>query len=257
MRVRILQRQRLSEVLRDWVVASGFVASALWLSQVVAAEPAPQALTAPELMRAAHEGRATWQAFPGFKAKVSAATNEHAVEGQLTVSADGKSQLDLPSREGFEWISRTLDSLIGHRLADSEAVENVEFADEQIHHPLGRLIRSSDGTDKSLWRVRGDVLVEVQRFNEKTHFVISVADVLRTPDGKHLPQDFTVTTWDNASGQLASSRQVHTEWKTVDGVAVPSVWWAAINTPDGKRTVQRLELTEQQLLPVPAKTAAR
>lgn len=243
-------RHSMMTVVGYWLSAGGFVAMALWLTQAVAAEP-----TAAQLMQAGHDGRAAWHGFPGFEAKLTAATNGRSASGHVTVAADGKLKLDLSNSEGFEWITRTLDSLVGHRLADSDASLNVEFADDDATHPMGRLIRSKDPAEKSLWRVRGDVMTEVHRFTEKTHFVISVSDVLRTPDGRHLPQDFTVTTWDKATGDLISSRQVHTEWKFVDGVAVPSLWWAAINTGKETRTTQRLELSEPRLLARSATTA--
>lgn len=243
-------RHSLLTVVGYWLSAGGFVAMALGLTQAIAAEP-----TAAQLMQAGHDGQAAWHAFPGFEAKLTAATNGRSAAGQVTVAADGKLKLDLSSSEGFEWITRTFDSLVGHRLADSEANLNVEFADEDATHPMGRLIRAKNPAEKSLWRVRGDIMTEVHRFTEKTHFVISVSDVLRTPDGKHLPQDFTVTTWDTATGNLTSSRQVHTEWKFVDGVAIPSLWWAAINTSKETRTTQRLELSEPRLLARTATTA--
>lgn len=244
-------RPSLGTVVGQWLSAAGFVATALCLSQAVAAEP-----TAAQLMQSGHDGRAGWHKFPGFEAKLTASTDGRSAAGRMTVAADGKLQLDLSNKEGFEWIARTLDSLVGHRLADSEANLNVEFADDDATHPMGRLIRSKNPAEKSLWRVRGDVMTEVHRFTEKTHFVISVSDVLRTQDGKHLPQDFTVTTWDKATGHLISCRQVHTEWTFVDGVAVPSLWWAANNTPGEKRSTQRLEWSEQRLLPGSARTAA-
>jgi hypothetical protein len=247
---------RAAAILREWLVATGFVVSALWVAQALAAEPSTTTPTAEQLMHTAHEGRAVWEKFPGFQAKLTASTNGKATQGTVTVAADGALRLDLASKEGFDWIDRTFDSLIGHRLADGGAIRNVEFADDDVQHPLGRLIRSHEAGDKSLWRVRGDVLTEVHRFGEKSHFVISVADVTRTPEGKHLPQDFTVTTWDKATEQLLSSRQVHTDWKRVDGVDVPTVWWAAINGANGSRTAQRLELSEHKLLTTPTKTAA-
>ncbi|OYW16721.1 MAG: hypothetical protein B7Z55_14040 [Planctomycetales bacterium 12-60-4] len=155
----------------------------------------------------------------------------------------------LSGSDQAEWLERALDSLIGHRLAGSDAIGNVEFADDNATHPFGRLMRSLDPQEKSLWRVRGDVLTEVHRFNDKTHFVISVSDVARTAEGKHLPQDFTVETWDRATGRLIKSRQVHTEWTRVQHIDLPTRWWAVVNTDGESRSVESFELSAHRLLP--------
>lgn len=205
--------------------------------------------TASEQMQKAHDGRAVWKSFPGFQADLVARHDGEIIHGVLTVAADGSLKFQLPETSTTpEWLTRSLDSLIGHRLPGDDAIVNVEYADDDISHPFGRLIRSKDGRDQSQWRVREDVLTEVHRFSDKTHFVISVADVARTPEGQHLPQDFTVDTWDRATGRLIKSRQVHTTWKRIDGIDLPQTWWAVINTDGEQRHVESIELQNHHLL---------
>lgn len=233
---------------------AGWAASTALLLSCAAALHAAEP-TAPEQMLAANKGRAVWKQFPGFEADIRASQGKSVVAGKLHVSADGSLKFQLPEgTEAPEWLTRSLDSLIGHRLSDSEAIVDVEYADDDAGHPFGRLIRSKDGHDHSLWRVQGDVLTEVHRFNDKTHFVISVADVARTAEGQHLPQDFTVDTWDRATGRLIKSRQVHTTWNRVDGIDLPKSWWAVVNSDGEQRSVESIELSNLRLL-TPATTA--
>ncbi len=243
-------------LIADWLLPLGAVITALWLAEACAAEAAPDGVTAVGQMQAAHDGRAVWNDFPGFEAVLSANRDSEVVAGRLVITPTGSVELRLSGADKAEWLEKALDSLIGHRLANSEAIRNVEYADDHAAHPLGRLIRSRDAAEKSLWRVRGDVLTEVHRFSDKTHFVISVSDVARTPEGKHLPQDFTVETWDRATGRLIKSRQVHTEWTRVQNIDLPTRWWAVVNSDGEGRSVEAFELSAHRLLPK-ATTAAK
>lgn len=198
-------------------------------------------------MDRAHHGRATWQKFPGFTADVRASSANRSSAGSLSVSADGKIELKLTDPQGLEWAERSLNSLIGHRLADDQGATNVEFADEDTRHPLGRLMKSKDANERSLWRVQGDVLTEVHRFHGDNHMVISVGEVARTPEGKHLPKSYSVTTW-NKDGAIVSTRQVLQEWKRIDGVDLPVRILAAINKNDGSRVAEEITFAQHKLL---------
>lgn len=211
------------------------------------AQHAIAAETAQSVMDRAHHGRATWQKFPGFKAEIAAASPNRASSGTLTVGADGKIELKLAEPQGLEWVERSLSSIIGHRLADDQGATNLEFADEDTKHPMGRLLKSKDASEKSLWRVQGDVLTEVHRFHGENHMVISVGEVARTPEGKHLPKSYSVTTW-NKDGAIVSTRQVQQEWKRIAGVDLPVRVVAAINKNDGSRSVEEVTLAKHELL---------
>src|SRR5688572_14218894 len=173
-----------------------------------AAEP-----TAEQLMRKAHDGRAVLTAFPGFAADIVATQNGVSAKGTLAVAADGKLTLKLDQTANQEWTQRTLSSFVNHRLAADDAIANVEFADQEAAHPLGRLLKSKDAADHSQWRVQGDIMTEVHRIMGKSRMIISVVDVNRTADGKHLPKSYNVTTWNADTGAIESSRQVFSEWK--------------------------------------------
>lgn len=204
--------------------------------------------TASSLMQTAHDGRAVWREFPGFAARVKVSSDGAAVEGALHVTEAGTVKLDLPQDERFAWAAGTLKSVVSHRLSDDGAILDVAFADDQVAHPMGRLLKSTGASDKSLWRVQGDLLTEVHRFNEKTRFIISVSDIWRTAEGKHLPRDYTVTTWDTTTNQLKSTRQLHNEWLRVGHLDLPKKLLAATSRDDGSRRVEQIELTEHKLL---------
>src|SRR5689334_17286266 len=106
------------------------LASSVALNVAKAEDKAIQAASAVDLMKSAHEGRAMWDRFPGFKAKVKATTDTETVSGTLEVDADGTMKLTMDGGAKVEWAERTLGSVLSHRRATSEFESAVEFADE-------------------------------------------------------------------------------------------------------------------------------
>ncbi|WP_010583052.1 DUF3386 family protein [Schlesneria paludicola] len=239
------------------VMSFGFVAMAGMLTTFTQGNDSkPTEVTAVSLMKQAHDGRAEWHEFPGFRAALRVSVDGVAVEGAVSVSREGDVKVELPAGDSFAWVTSTLKSIVGHRLSSDGAIETVAFADENTVHPLGRLLKSTEASDKSLWRVQGDLLTEVHRFNDKTRFVISVVDVSRNVEGKHLPKNFSITTWDAVSGQIRSSRQVSNEWVRVGKIDLPVKLRAVICKDDGSRRVEQIELLNPELLPANASAAA-
>lgn len=211
--------------------------------------------SAAQLMAKAHEGRAVWRSFPGFQADVRATRDGQSSSGKLTVAADGTVTLKLNDSVPADWADRTLRSVISHRLSDDAAISDVEFADTQTAHPLGRLIRSQTPAEKSLWRVQGDVLTEVHRVSDTSRFIISLADVTRNVEGKHLPHSYTVTTWSEPSGALKSTRQIYNVWTRLGEFDLPARLLAATSSADGVRQVDEIVLTEHRLGSTGAQTS--
>lgn len=228
-------------------MAAGLVTLSLWMS-VFARGGETTPATAQQMMKQAHDGRAVWVEFPGFSARVRCRADGVAVDGRVVVGRDGKVTLSLSKEdEQFAWVQRTLDSVIGHRLSSEDAIQNVEFADAQTEHPQGRLIRSLDAKDHSLWRAKEDVLTEVHRFGEKFRFIISVTEVSRTPEGTHLPRSYVVTTWETPSERIQSVRQIQQEWTRVGRFDLPVKHLAITNKSDGSRVSQQIEFLDHQI----------
>ena len=232
-----------------WMTATlGVTLLAMSASPPTATAQRPEP-TAPRLIQQAHDGRAVWLAFPGFTADVAAASGSQSAKGTLRVAADGSIELKLEPASGNEWVERTLSSVVGHRLPGGSAETNVEFADAESTHPLGRLIRSKEPAEKSLWRVKGDVLTEVHRINDKTRMIISVGEVARTATGTHLPRSYSVTTFDAQSGAIQQNRQIVNEWTAVGGYDLPTRLVAMVSKSDGSRHVEEITLTNHQVQP--------
>jgi len=232
------------------VVISGMGYRSLCAEEV----PVHSSASAVSLMELAHAGRAEWANFPGFQATVTLTADATTAKTTLHVSPDGKIELTPPLGEQFRWSDRVLKSVIGHRLTQEPAITHVEFADDQVNHPHGRLLRSTNPQEKSMWRVQGDVMTEVHRETDKSRFIISIGDVWRTPENKHLPKDFVVTTWELPSHQIKTARQVHQEWIRIGTTDLPAEFWAITNDSSGKTVSHRIQFDDHKLLPLAAET---
>jgi len=230
------------------IVASIALAIAMTALQRAAIAQRPEP-TAQRLMQQAHDGRAVWLAFPGFTAEVAAISGGQSAKGTLRVTADGAIELKLEPASGSEWVERTLSSVISHRLPGGAAETNVEFADSEAEHPLGRLIRSNEPAEKSLWRVKGDVLTEVHRLSDKSRMIISIGEVTWTAAGTHLPRSYSVTTFDAQSGAIQQNRQIVNEWTAVDGYDLPTRLVAMVSKSHGTRQVEEIVLTGHKVNP--------
>lgn len=235
---------RVKAELRLAMLASGLVAICFMIANsACGAEP-----TAAALMQKAHDGRAVWRDFPGFTAKIRCSHDGAVLEGQLTADRKGDVKISWTKEdERFAWVQRTLDSVIGHRVASDDAITNVEFADDQTNHPQGRLIRSQNAKEHSLWRVKDDVLTEVHRVGETSRFIISVAEVTRTAEGSHLPRSYAVTTWETPSNRIQSVRQIFQEWTHIGRFDLPAKHLAITNKSDGSRVTQQIEFLDYKL----------
>lgn len=204
---------------------------------------------AERLMVRAHQARAVWEDFPGFSADVMVCTNGTVIDGEMTVTEDGDMKLKLPDSPRTEWAKRRLQSLVDHRLPrEGERRFDVSFADEVTTHPLGRLIQFHDDDLHSVYRIRDDVITEVHRTMGPTRFTITVFDVFRNADGKHLPKSYSVNWWDVETGNLKACDMVRNEWVRIGRWDLPARLLSARNEDDGRRHVGEVVFRNHRLL---------
>jgi hypothetical protein len=239
--------------MRYWCVSTTCLCLLLWQAAIVsgwAQQPRDAApATAEEMMLRAHAARATWEKFPGFRAKVQLNRNGQVFSGEVLVGSDGAVSLQLPQAVDLAWAQRKLDSLVAHRLPTGETSYNVQFADDELHHPLGRLIRFNEDRLHSVYRIRGDVITEVHRQMGETRFTISVVEVTRNAEGKYLPRTYTVSFWDGSSGALRSTTTVHNAWVRVGGFDLPRRVMSIETADGGRREVYQIVFSGHELLP--------
>ncbi len=203
--------------------------------------------SAGEMIHAARDTRATWDNFVGFEADLLLFAEGKQQKGRIKVAADGQVTLT-----GFQLADEkvplaTLRSLVGHRMPGSESDDKVSFADEQADHPLGRLIKLDyDSAMASAYRIKDDVIREVNRQTESGKFTISVFQVNRNAEGKYLPGFYTVNFW-NKDGSLRSSNTTHETWVRVGNFDLPATHDAVYSGANERRNT-RMVFSNHKLL---------
>ncbi len=183
---------------------------------------ASEKVSAADLLFKARQARAIWSEFPGFTADVCVNIDGRARCGKINVDADGKVTLKGVKLDEESAAVRSLQSLISHRLGSAEFTEDVSYADQQTGHPLGRLIKLDyDSRMASTYRVKGDVISQVNREMGGGRFTISVFRVHRNKENKVLPEFYNVCFW-NKDGALRSSTTAHDEWTRVGAFDLPT-----------------------------------
>jgi hypothetical protein len=180
-------------------------------------------LSASELLKRARDARSVWRDFPGFESKLEVRSGGQRSEGTVKVTGEGEIELSgFPGDFEAEPVKGYLESLVQHRMADGGADESVVYAQDATPSSLGRLI-AFEGDEKlhSTYRIRDDVITEVNREMGESRFSISVLDVYRNASGKYLPQSFSVSFWDKQSGALKRVDTHVNLWTHVDAFDLP------------------------------------
>jgi uncharacterized GH25 family protein len=203
-----------------------------------AAAPAGEP-TAAEALRRARQGRAVWDDFPGFTAVLHVTSGQERLTGKATIDASGTVELDMPPSPLADWVEEQLNSLVQHRMPTGEISEGkVEYADDDRAHPLGRLVNLGDASFRSAYRLKDDVIMEVNRSAGPQRFTISVLEIVRNAQGKYLPRAFTMNFFDAKTGALKTSLGYWNEWQQVGRFEVPKTILEVSAQPGGTATRQ-------------------
>ena len=205
--------------------------------------PAKEAAT--QLYQKVREARATWRDFSGFTADVLIQYNGKSTTGKLTADKDFKLNLILEDNSLSEWSLPKLNSVIGHRKFRKQEPIPATFADDEVNHPLGRLV-NIDGKNVS-FRLQGDVMTEVHRRSDKSWFTISTLDVWRTKENEVLPRATSVIYRDPKSGAITGNRSNTFAFTRIGNFDLPSSMLTVETGDNFERNVGSIKLTNHRL----------
>ncbi len=212
-------------------------------STVSAEEP-----SAVDALRRAREGRAVWEQFPGFTADVAITDDQETCKGHVTIDASGTVSLDAKPGKLTDWAEEQLNSLVQHRMPDGEVSEGkVVWADEPAGHPLGRKIKLGDAGFQSAYRLKDDVIMEVNRSAGKMRFTISVLEIERNAEQKYLPRAFTMNFFDAESGELKMGLGYWNQWQRVGAFDLPRTI-LEVSAHAGGTSTRQIEFSHCQLI---------
>jgi hypothetical protein len=179
---------------------------------------------ATKLLADARAARAVWKEFPGFTADITVNHEGTVHKGTTAVTSQGKVTVKLDANEDLQsWTRREIASQVAHRMPAAESLKTpCAFLDaKDQHHPLGRAIRVLNDELHSVYRIRDNQVIEVNRTGKDMRFTITVLESIRTKENQSLPASYVVDSWDPKTGQLISSVAEHATWQRIGGFDMP------------------------------------
>jgi hypothetical protein len=227
-------------------------ATATTAGEAAAADRSPGSANA--LLERAREARAVWNDFPGFASDVTLKIDGSVVQGRVEVTADGDVKFNGVDSADAGWVRQQLALLIRHRMPAPFSDQDVVFGDDAKDHPLGRLVKFVGDSAHSAYRIKDDVILEVNREQGSMRFTISTLEVARNAEGKYMPADYSASYWERESGRLKSNETYHEEWVRVGTFDLPKRHVVVLTGNDTRR-VMEIDFAGHQLK-VEDKTAA-
>ncbi len=177
--------------------------------------------------------------------------------GQVLVAGPGGSTVEgFESSELTEWAVSEVRSVAGHRwpmsYQDADGKHTLKLDDER-QSLLGDFVKVLDDRFDSAYRVKDGRISQVIRTMGPMTFTITIQGDVATPDGKRLPEHFTVNYW--KGGRIVRSDMYHDTYADVDGVFLPVARQVTTADDDGF-TARRLDISEIGLLDAPVETGA-
>lgn len=204
------------------------------------------------LFAAARANRNVWDKdFAGFAAELTVNANGMVAKGNLRVSADGEVELELAGGDDKlrKSVQRTLDSIVGHRLAETGKPATspaVRFGkDAMPNHPAGTLLEMVGESLHSSYRVKNNQVMVVNRQMGPNQMTITMLENTIADDGRYLPGAYNVSIWD-PTGALQSSSTVREQWTKVGRYYLPRAY-TNVTTAKNRWELLSIEFGKQRL----------
>ncbi|MBI2803935.1 MAG: DUF3386 family protein [Planctomycetes bacterium] len=200
------------------------------------------------MFQEAMAARASWNKFPGFAAEVRAYADGRVWKSALTVSAKGNVDMEREDEVVAPWVREQMESMVLHRVSRPQSKPPVlRFADDEIDHPLGRLVIFQGGKFASSYRVKDRQIMVVNRLLGKTNMTITVLDNDLNADKKFLPRTYTVQYWDGKTGGLKRVETIQNRWTRLGSWDLPAQITVVTSASDGQG-VKTMTLSKHRVL---------
>lgn len=232
-----------------WIVLAGVIV--ILLAPVPAiAESIDMEPSAESLLERARAHRETLSPdFPGFRSRLVAFKDGTTGEGTMLFRPPITLEIDIGDAELRKAVKSTVRSLLAHRLPHSPsrktADRQITYAKED-HHPLGRRIFLGDKYGSS-YRIRDNQILEVDRYLDDDHLVITVTKTEETVFGRHLPNQFFVALFDRDTGRIKQSSAYTDAYRRVGNDYLPESR-QIVTTAEGRTEILLITWKEMELL---------
>ena len=124
----------------------------------------------------------------------------------------------------------------------------LHFADQDLAHPLGRLLTFVGGNFASSYRVKNNQIMVVNRNIGNQNFTLTVLDNTKNQENQFLPRSYVIRYWDAKTGQLTRTQTVLNRWQRVGPLDLPAEL-VQISTSSTGLSTNTFQITNHKLLP--------
>ena len=210
-----------------------------------------QTLTARDVFRAAYDNRYTWDdAFPGYKAKLELKQDNSSYIGQICVKSDLSVEVTgIEDEQIQEGVYNQLRDIITHRKRNA-----FEQAHGKNHFSLGEedatgavAIQVEGDAMGSNYRVRGQIISQVNRVMGPIAFTINTEETLQTEEG-YIPTKYHAIFRNPKTNELKGKRNFDETYEKVGNYYLPAYQAIAEVGSEGNNEMAEFIFSDFELL---------
>lgn len=185
---------------------------------------------ATELVKKAIAACATWHKFPGFSAALTVNSNGKIFKTKVEVQKDGKCKVEFPDAgagaldffavDSTPAVGELMAAIVKLQLGAMVKDGPCGFVDNNLDHPLGRLIVAVNEKFQTSYRVKDNQILEVNRMMKESGVRLTGLKYQLNANNKYLPVSYLLSTWSNLEKVVSSASFAHT-WKRIGAFDLP------------------------------------
>lgn len=241
---------RAGSLLRFGMTAALLIVCTLWGTgpRAMANESvSKETRSASDLVQAARANREVFTSgFPGFRSNLTVHLDGTRYSGTMLYRPPRTVEIEFPDQAVPEWVTDRVRSMVMHRVPSDRLSESAAGLGKADDHPLGRQVFLADSY-RSMYRIRDDRILVVNRTLGDERIVITVLDTVETESGRYLPKYVAVARYDKETGEVRESWSYVSQYHEIGGNYVPRSR-AIAKVGQGATTTVFLEWSQTELL---------
>ena len=178
-------------------------------------------VSAAQLLQHARENREVFAAsFVGFRSRLTARLDGTAYRGTCEFRVPDSLQIAIPDGSVPESVTRTVRSMLMHRVPSTRTSVAAAAYGELDEHPLGRQIVLADAY-RSVYRIRDRRILQVDRRLSEFRRVLTVLETETADTGRYLPRHVFALVLDNDSGAMREAWTYVNRFQRIGGNYLP------------------------------------
>lgn len=204
-------------------------------------------VSATQLLQHSRENREVFSRdFPGFTSELVVRLDGAVYRGTCRFRPPGDLAIEVPGGKVPDLVTRTVRSMLMHRVPSDRATAQAAAYGEPDEHSLGRKIVLADSYE-SVYRIRDRRMLQVDRRLSDFRRVLTVLETETTDSGRYLPRHVFAVVLDKDTGSIREAWTYVNRFQRVAGEYLP-LSRHVIRSGGGEVSALLIEWNKVQLL---------